>query len=290
MQRVNEFVFYDLAIRVHVLTDEPDEAKYSQVWWRWSQARDALADLFSQRPLNFTTTVGNKLYEAINAVLPAKFDDMFSKLQTLKQQGEQEPDLEFWQIHQVRESAKEFETVLRNECHIMDTYFLTQKGTYSTIALVEHAHFQVPEPTRSKLPDLTKQDFDQAGKCIAFDVPTAAAFHLLRGTEVVIREYYELIVPGPKQASKKMRNWGTYIRLLKHHGADEKVTALLTHLKDVYRNPVFHPEEVYTDERVQVLFGICVSAVVVIKSAIAAPNSSKITLFGGLLGNVAKGA
>jgi hypothetical protein len=43
-------------------------------------------------------------------------------------------------------------------------------------------------------------------------------------------------------------------------------------LKDAYRNPVFHPEEVYTDERVQVLFGICVSAVVVMKSAIAAFN------------------
>jgi hypothetical protein len=221
MQRVNEFLFYDLAVKIHALTEQPDELKYSQVWWRWSQARDGLSELFSQRPLNFTATAANKLRDAISEVIPDKFEDMFAKMQTLKQEGQQEPDLPYWNVYPVREAAKEFETVLRNECHIMDTYFLTQKGTYSTVDLVEHAHFQVPEPTRSKLPDLTKQDFDQGGKCIAFDVPTAAAFHLLRGTETVIREYYEVVVPGPKKATPKMRNWGTYIRLLKSHGADE---------------------------------------------------------------------
>jgi hypothetical protein len=125
---------------------------------------------------------------------------------------------------------------------------------------------------------LAKQDFDQAGKCIAFDVPTAAAFHLLRGTEVVIKDYYDLIVPGPKQAPLKMRNWGTYIRLLKNHGGDDKVIALLTHLKDVYHNPVFHPEEMYSDERVQVLFGLCVSAVIVMRSATVAASATTGTL------------
>jgi hypothetical protein len=55
-----------------------------------------------------------------------------------------------------------------------------------------------------------------------------------------------------------------YIKLLRDHGAEEKVTSLLTHIKDAYRNPVLHPEENYTDEMVQVLFGVCVSAIVMI--------------------------
>ena len=38
--------------------------------------------------------------------------------------------------------------------------------------------------------------------------------------------------------------------------------SLLTHLKDAYRNPVLHPEENYTEERAQVLFGVCISAIV----------------------------
>lgn len=168
--------------------------------------------------------------------------------------------------------------MIRNECLIMDTYFVTKKGAYSTADLVDNAHHQIPEPTRTYLPDQTRSDFDQAGKCMAFDVPTAGAFHLLRGTEVVIREYYELVVPGNKKASPKMRSWGVYIRLLETHGGDSDVVSLLKHLKDVYRNPVLHPEENYTDERVQVLFGVCVSAVVLIEGAIQKQKNKSATL------------
>ncbi len=161
----------------------------------------------------------------------------------LPEQTQPEIELARWEVAEVANAAKEFETVLRNECQMMDTYFVSKKGAYSTKDLVENAHYQVPEPTRSRLPDQTKADFDQAGKCIAFDVPTAAAFHILRGTEAVIREYYDIVVPGPKKAHSKMRNWGAYIRLLNTHNADPNITALLNHLKDVYRNPVLHPEE-----------------------------------------------
>jgi hypothetical protein len=65
-----------------------------------------------------------------------------------------------------------------------------------------------------------------------------------------------------------MRSWGVYIKLLIEHGAKEQVTSLLTHLKDAYRNPVLHPEENYNEERVLVLFGICVSAVVMMAQEI----------------------
>src|SRR5690348_16427580 len=114
MQRVNEFVFYELAIKVHSLTEEPDEVKYSDVWWRWSQARDALDEIFQQRPLNFTTSVATKLYQAINQVIPEKFEERIAKL---PKQGNVDPesDLQYWNVFQVREAAKEFETVLRNE-------------------------------------------------------------------------------------------------------------------------------------------------------------------------------
>lgn len=277
MQRVNEFVFYELALKVHQLTElsENRQYKYSEVWFTWSSARDALDEIYRQRPLNFTTPVARTLYQAITDVIPEKWEEIISKIP----KQEDELPLNYWPtVYRIREAAIEFETVLRNECQLMDTYFVTKKGTYSTVDLVERAHHQVPETTRSKLPEEAKQDLDQAGKCMAFDVPTAAAFHLLRGTESVIRQYYEAVVPGEKRASGKMRNWGTYIRLLKNHGADDKVVSLLSHMKDVYRNPVLHPEENYDDERVQVLFGLCVSAIVSIEAALAEFNNQSGTL------------
>jgi hypothetical protein len=189
-----------------------------------------------------------------------------------------EPAISPWQIAEVREAAREFETVLRNECQLMDTYFISKKGVYSTKDLVENAHHQVPESSRSHLSSQSKLDFDQAGKCIALDVPTAAAFHLLRGTEVLVREYYELVVPGPKRAKAKMRNWGVYIKLMKQNQGDPSVLSLLDHMRDAYRNPVTHPEENYTDDRAQVLFGLCVSAVVLLVEAIQRESAK-----GGLL-------
>ena len=65
-----------------------------------------------------------------------------------------------------------------------------------------------------------------------------------------------------------MRSWGVYIRLMENHKADSTILGLLTMIKSVYRNPVIHPEEIYTDERIQVLFGLCVSAVVMLACAI----------------------
>jgi hypothetical protein len=272
MQRVNEFVFYELAIKVHRLTEIPNMVKYSQIWSEWSDARDALNEIYRQRPLSFTTPTATKLYRLITEIVPEELNDMIAKIPT-GDAVKDEPDLPWWTINQIREAAKEFETVLRNECHLMDTYFVSKKGVYSTVDLVERAHQQIPESIRKTVPDLTRQDFDQAGKCIAFDVPTAAAFHLLRGTEAIIRTYYDLKVPGPKKAKPKMRNWGSYIRLLKGNGAPDAVTSFLTHAKDTYRNPVMHPEEIYTDERVLVLFGICVSIVVMIQTEIDAEKA-----------------
>jgi hypothetical protein len=277
MQRVNEFVFYDLAIKVHSMVDLPNTPlKFSDSWMRLWDARNSIDEIYRQRPLNFTTQAALRLYQAINVIVPQKWEDLTAEFAS--RTAEPEEPIALWLVAEVREAAKEFETVLRNECQLMDTYFISKKGTYSTKDLVENAHHQVPEPSRSLLPDQAKLDFDQAGKCMAFDVPTAAAFHLLRGTEVLIREYYEIIVPGPKGAGNRMRNWGTYIRLMKAHEGDSAAVSLLDHMRLVYRNPVTHPEENYTDERVQVLFGLCISAVVLLVQAIQTAKST-----GGLL-------
>lgn len=267
MQRVNEFVFYELAIKVHAMTDLTfDPIKYSDYFLNFWHARQSVDEIYRQRPLHFVTPVALRLYNAISAIVPVDWDQAVA---AYPKDVTSEQPIPPWQISEIREAAKEFETVLKTECQSLDTYYVSKKGAYSTKDLVENAHHQIPEPSRSSLSKQAKADFDQAGKCIAFDVPTAAAFHLLRGTECAIREYYEMIVPGPKRASGKMRNWGVYIRLMKDHGGDTKVLSLLDHMRDVYRNPVTHPEENYTDESVQVLFGLCISAVVLLVQAIS---------------------
>jgi hypothetical protein len=276
MQRVNEFVFYELAIKVHAMTEMSfDSIKYSDCFLNLWNARESVNNIYRQRPLNFVTPVALRLYNAISAIVPTDWD---LAIGAYPKEPENEVPIAPWMISEIREAANEFETVLKTECQSMDTYYVSKKGAYSTKDLVENAHHQIPEPSRNSLSKQAKADFDQAGKCVAFDVPTAAAFHLLRATECVIKEYYELIVPGPKRASGKMRNWGVYIRLMRDHGGDSKVLSLLDHMRDVYRNPVTHPEENYSDENVQVLFGLCISAVVLLVQAISIEVSKSFSL------------
>jgi hypothetical protein len=269
MQRVNEFSFYELASKIHPLT-EVEDIDLRNVWFEWWHARAALDAIFTQRPLNVCTTAGAKLWREITNYIPEKWEDAISLAlpPTANATPDSSKELADWQTSGIREAAKEFETILAAECQVLDTYYISKKGVYSTADLVDHAHYHIPPTTRQEIPEQTKNDFDQAGKCIAFDLPTAGAFHLLRGTEAVLREYYDLGVPGPKKAPPKMRNWGVYIKLLSEHKAEPKVTSLLTHIKDAYRNPVLHPEENYTDERAQVLFGVCISAIVMMMEQI----------------------
>jgi hypothetical protein len=117
MLRVSEFVFYELAVKIHKLTELPDELKYSGIWYEWHQARLALDEIYKQRPLNFATPVAWRLYQAINAIVPETLNDMIGKLPAPAQQGQEateEEDIPVWQINEVRDAAKEFETVLRS--------------------------------------------------------------------------------------------------------------------------------------------------------------------------------
>ena len=50
-----------------------------------------------------------------------------------------------------------------------------------------------------KLSTKAQYDIRECCKCIAFDLPTSAAFHILRAAEEVLRKYYSKIYPKDKR-------------------------------------------------------------------------------------------
>jgi hypothetical protein len=42
--------------------------------------------------------------------------------------------------------------------------------------------------------------------------------------------------------AKKSRNWGVYITNLRKCGAEQKIVSALEEMKELYRNPIIHPE------------------------------------------------
>lgn len=98
-----------------------------------------------------------------------------------------------------------------------------------------------PEALAFKVPASVK-DANQAARCIAFDLPTAAAFHMHLVLERAMRAYYD-VVTGNKPRPES-RNATAYIDSMKNHQVgDKKIFAALADVVRFHRNPVLHPED-----------------------------------------------
>jgi hypothetical protein len=106
------------------------------------------------------------------------------------------------------------------------------------------------------IPMFAQQDFSEAGKCLAFERATSAAFHMLRGTESLLRHYY----------CKKVRNkraplmWGPIVDSMRKYPRRFPLPLInqLDHIRISFRNPTAHPEKVFDIDEAQDLFAICI--------------------------------
>lgn len=161
----------------------------------------------------------------------------------------------------VKNALTELETVMRNEMPDVAAYIVSQKGIYRTDDLIGSAEKQVTASVLTMLPPQTVDDLRSAGKCLAYELGTGCAFHLWRAVEAVIGFYYYELTGKTLKEANAQRNWGAYIRALTEAGADVKVTALLRHIKDEFRNPQTHPEDQVSVESAQRLFAVAISAI-----------------------------
>jgi hypothetical protein len=166
-----------------------------------------------------------------------------------------------YRLNVVTERAKEFETVLANELPGLATYVVSPKGIYATDDLISHAEMHVPEKCRSILSPKAAEDIQQAGKCLAFEVATASAFHVWRAVESVMDSYYEALTTKTFSAAGLTRNWGEYIKALVKANAEKKITSFLDHIREEYRNPISHPDETLDLDEAFGLFGAALSVI-----------------------------
>lgn len=156
----------------------------------------------------------------------------------------------------------------REERHL-NIFGLYDIGTHSTTKLLEHAHRNLPSDVRSRLTPEVIADFDEAGRCLAFDRPTATGFHVLRAVEPLILAYHNKVTRNILPL--RSRSWGAYIGSLKRPGhvarVDVRVVGMLEHIKDFYRNPIMHPEESLTSDQAFSLFNACLSVIVQLDAA-----------------------
>ena len=140
----------------------------------------------------------------------------------------------------------------------MNTYFVTQKSGYDTASLLLLGENFFPTELTLKVREAVF-DVREATRCIAYELPTACGFHLFRALEAVIRKYYTHVTGGA--AAPKSRNIAVYLEALKKADkGDPKVLGILKQISDLHRNPLIHPEAVFSMEDAAGALGIVRSA------------------------------
>lgn len=149
--------------------------------------------------------------------------------------------INLFDYYDITTQAQKFEAVLSAELQWGNLYLVQPKGGFDLNQLTENGISIFPYDLPSKVPE-SISDAREAARCIAFELPTAAAFHLHRLNELVLRRFYDQVTGGKPRPEH--RNIGAYIDAMKNYlFIDKKLFGALAMVKDFHRNPVLHPDD-----------------------------------------------
>lgn len=252
MRQVNVYQFYQLANAIHPLASIKYDTSLKEHFLALALGRIWLNDLLSGNLIQMTICrhAALKISNAIGKIIPDNIPEDF----------DMEKKLGYSELYDILQGVKEFETIFAAELQNLATYFVMKKGIYDTNDLILRADDIFTPTIKPVLSDQTKLDIKEAGKCIAFDLATAAGFHILRAVESVIVDYI-VVLTGAKPKTSD-RNWGSYIKTIRDGGGDIKACAVLDQIRELHRNPNIHPETILTMDEALTLLGIAQSAII----------------------------
>ena len=186
-------------------------------------------------------------------------------------------DFSDWQLSTITGNIDSFKNVSAAECGEVDVYSVGQISIYKTSALVSDGAGIIPVDIQSDMPVETLIEFNSAGRCLAFDLPTACGFHALRGLELVMDDYLRSF-----GVTSKMRSWNDYIKALDKLAQNPKpgskpapkVAAMLDRMRELERNPLMHPRDTLDAVQADMLFKLCAITVIEIAKDIKAKKEA----------------
>lgn len=255
MQKVNFYAFYSLGAALHPLQTQvvikghvkPLLPERVMQLFKASEEFRAFWVAWNGR-LTTSKLPGLKLLAKLE-----ECDDKFWEFE--KEKGTNEQD---W--NQVSRLVVHFVTIFAAEVETFNSYLVDRKGIYSTDLLINSGLDAFSEQVQGAMPDVAKQDFVEAARCLAFSVPTATGFHVLRSLETSVIAYHKALTGN--DLPDKDRNWGAYVRALRAASAPNRLSALLDQIRDNHRNPLMHPEHFLSADEAIMLFDIAKSAIV----------------------------
>ena len=173
MYRLNLAIIYDISAILNPLTKLEGAKKRKKIILMIDTAHKLLANIHEYFYFH------------------SSFNDIQNTLQILND-FLQEEDLSIEatknEIDNIRLAAIKLELSLKNELSIQPSYLVTSKSEHDLDRLTRFPQFVFPNALIKKFPS-TEYDVIECCKALAFELPTACGFHLMRIIEVVIREH-----------------------------------------------------------------------------------------------------
>lgn len=266
MKRVNLIEYFNLAEELHAARQatSPTSNKGGNVWIGISALPDKLR-AFVEDDNGFSTCKHVAIELAVEIERWISHHIMVGSPPTISSEKFNE-EFYSWQYGSINSRISAFKSVFAAECRDVDVYSVGQISIYKTSALVSDGAGVIPVDTRDRLATEALTEFNSAGKCLAFDLPTACGFHALRGLELVMDAYLASFGVD----TKSMKSWNDYIRaaerLSSAAGEDRrpspKVTSMLDRMRELERNPLMHPRDTLDEVQANMLFNLCAITVV----------------------------
>lgn len=259
MKQINQYQFYQLGVNLHPLGAMESGISLRKVAWDLLNAKMWLSYLLSESsPVQLVVSKesADELLTSLRQILP----DVAGGSYTLPPIADNRT-LNWQEAYSLKNGLEQFETVFAAELPTCVTYSVSKKGIYDTTDLTDRAHMAIDEDARKVLMSVSKEailDFKQAGRCLAFELPTAAGFHTMRAVEAVLRIYWSLVLKP--QLGTKPPEMAQCIDQLRKAGEEPKVMDVLDHARELHRNTIMHPEAFLSTKDALRLFDISKSA------------------------------
>lgn len=247
MELRNEYWDYWLATQLTPLRSIKADDTALEVYiasWRADEALDSIINTgFTGLLLCRDQVV--RLKTALDAWMPKR-----------DQEWNREAKISTWQVTTITAALDALETALSIQFSQVNTYRVTSKGTHDVRKLID-----TPEETFGKywigLSKVAQEDWRSGARALAFELPTACGFHVVRAMEAVVVGYLKLIEVTPEQ-----RDLGHYVELMKKNKVSGEAIDIVSQIRKHHRNPLMHPQDTLDVPMAMSLYDLCRAAIV----------------------------
>lgn len=244
MQKIDAGYLYELGALIRPLRSLSYSASASTEIWQWHSTLVAAHEAIQQfifgsiyrqslrTTPHYAAALSNCIATLLEEIRKPEYNDGTKKIN-------------FTDAYPMMQAFDKFEPVMIAELQAASIFYVAPRGGFDTERLIDEGVMLFPESILAKVPEC-KGDLRQAAKCIAFDLPTAAGFHLHRANEAVLRHYFDY--EAGHEERPKVLSMGTLLgELKKIEKGDKRIIAALDNIKEFHRNPLMHPDHTLAD-------------------------------------------